>query len=195
MALHGRICRVDFYQINPVTYGVIVLRAPWRTIGITIFLIPQDAVLGYRVLLFPSSNFSLCNIIFFCVQFVILVSSTHLISHLPSLICIDQLRFLDLSSLLFKPSLQASAQLFHMCLMLMRLSLHIRCSTFLGLDPTGSLFKDNPKAGLQRTDADFVDVIHTDGAGYGMRRAIGDVDFYPNGGRQQTACKGKRKHT
>ena len=66
-------------------------------------------------------------------------------------------------------------------------------STFLGLDPTGELFENNPKAGLQRIDADFVDIIHTDGAGHGMRRAIGDVDFYPNGGRQQPACARKRK--
>lgn len=39
---------------------------------------------------------------------------------------------------------------------------------------------------LDRTDAEFVDVIHTDSKsilqlGLGMSQAIGHIDFYPNG--------------
>ena len=39
---------------------------------------------------------------------------------------------------------------------------------------------------LDRSDADFVDVIHTDSKsilqlGLGMSQAIGHIDFYPNG--------------
>jgi len=58
----------------------------------------------------------------------------------------------------------------------------------LGLDPSGPLFERNPSAGLERRNADFVDVIHTDGVGHGMMRPIGHVDFYPNGGKDQPAC-------
>ncbi|KAI0237678.1 Inactive pancreatic lipase-related protein 1 [Lamellibrachia satsuma] len=58
-----------------------------------------------------------------------------------------------------------------------------------GLDPSGPLFERNPKAGLEMRNADFVDVIHTDGVGNGMMRPVGHVDFYPNGGQDQPACR------
>lgn len=61
-----------------------------------------------------------------------------------------------------------------------------------GLDPSGPLFESNPKAGLERRNADFVDIIHTDGVGHGMMRPIGHVDFYPNGGKDQPGCYRKR---
>jgi Lipase len=35
---------------------------------------------------------------------------------------------------------------------------------------------------LDKSDADFVDVIHTCGGFLGFARPLGHVDFYPNGG-------------
>lgn len=66
-----------------------------------------------------------------------------------------------------------------------------------GLDPAGPNFQDTvPKVRLDADDADFVDVIHTDGAmflaikGFGTMKSMGDVDFYPNGGKRQPGCQG-----
>lgn len=64
------------------------------------------------------------------------------------------------------------------------------------MDPAEPYFKDtfdNSKR-LDRSDATFVDVIHTDGAdfnflqGYGIQDPIGHLDFYPNGGVDQPGC-------
>jgi len=46
---------------------------------------------------------------------------------------------------------------------------------------------------LDASDAQFVDVIHSNGApivegGAGLRQASGHVDFYPNGGDYQPGC-------
>lgn len=63
-----------------------------------------------------------------------------------------------------------------------------------GLDPAGPLFESqDPRARLDETDATFVDVIHSNGeqlilGGLGSWQPMGDVDFYPNGGRMQTGC-------
>lgn len=63
-----------------------------------------------------------------------------------------------------------------------------------GLDPAAPYFQNTgPIVYLDRTDAHFVDVIHTDtGDGldfaFGMHTAIGHVDFYPNGGKFQPGC-------
>jgi hypothetical protein len=40
---------------------------------------------------------------------------------------------------------------------------------------------------LNSSDADYVDIIHTDGT-IGLRYKIGHKDFYPNGGSFQTGC-------
>ncbi|XP_062615308.1 inactive pancreatic lipase-related protein 1-like [Saccostrea cucullata] len=64
-----------------------------------------------------------------------------------------------------------------------------------GLDPAGLYFeKYDTKVKLDPTDANFVDVIHTDGASllemaFGIRTPNGHVDFYPNGGTRQPGCK------
>ncbi|XP_046477924.1 uncharacterized protein [Neodiprion pinetum] len=67
-------------------------------------------------------------------------------------------------------------------------------SRITGLDPAGPLFEaQDPRARLDATDASFVDVIHSNGeqlilGGLGSWQPMGDVDFYPNGGRMQTGC-------
>ncbi|KAM9282054.1 inactive pancreatic lipase-related protein 1-like [Cariama cristata] len=64
-----------------------------------------------------------------------------------------------------------------------------------GLDPAQPYFQDTPiEVRLDKSDAEFVDVIHTDSAptipylGFGMSTAIGHLDFYPNGGQQMPGC-------
>ncbi|GIY11419.1 pancreatic triacylglycerol lipase [Caerostris extrusa] len=61
-----------------------------------------------------------------------------------------------------------------------------------GLDPAAPLF--GPWTLLHRltyTDADFVDVIHSSNItyGYGLHAPLGDIDFYPNGGKKQPQCE------
>jgi len=50
---------------------------------------------------------------------------------------------------------------------------------------------------LDRSDAQFVDVIHTDSKsilefGLGMSQAIGHIYFYPNSGKEQPGCSETR---
>lgn len=67
-------------------------------------------------------------------------------------------------------------------------------SRITGLDPAGPLFEaQHPKVRLDSTDAEFVDVIHSNGenlilGGLGSWQPMGDVDYYPNGGRVQNGC-------
>ncbi|XP_046330859.2 pancreatic lipase-related protein 2-like isoform X2 [Haliotis rufescens] len=69
-----------------------------------------------------------------------------------------------------------------------------------GLDPAGPLFENfDPVVRLDPTDANFVDVIHTDAEsllqlGLGMMKAIGDADYYPNGGVDQPGCPRHHGH-
>ncbi|KAF1509283.1 Pancreatic triacylglycerol lipase, partial [Eudyptula minor] len=64
-----------------------------------------------------------------------------------------------------------------------------------GLDPAQPYFQSTPiEVRLDKSDAEFVDVIHTDSAptipnlGFGMSTAIGHLDFYPNGGKEMPGC-------
>ncbi|XP_030060981.1 lipase member I [Microcaecilia unicolor] len=58
-----------------------------------------------------------------------------------------------------------------------------------GLDPAGPLFKGNPPdERLDPSDAQFVDVIHSDTDALGYKEALGHIDFYPNGGTDQPGC-------
>lgn len=64
-----------------------------------------------------------------------------------------------------------------------------------GLDPAEPDFKDtDPRVHLEKTDAAFVDIIHSDGAefdyvsGFGWIKEVGHIDFYPNGGMDQPGC-------
>lgn len=67
-----------------------------------------------------------------------------------------------------------------------------------GLDPAEPYFQFMPvTVRLDMTDAQFVDVIHSDSKsiiqfGLGMSQAIGHVDFYPNGGLDQPGCSANR---
>ncbi|XP_076335858.1 pancreatic triacylglycerol lipase-like isoform X2 [Tachypleus tridentatus] len=61
------------------------------------------------------------------------------------------------------------------------------------LDPPGPYFTNTAKkVRLDRTDADLVDVIHTDISVFPMgdsaTEAVGHIDFYPNGGDNQPGC-------
>ena len=62
------------------------------------------------------------------------------------------------------------------------------------MDPAGPKFDvDKVKTRLAESDAEYVDVIHTDvglGEGnFGMEEPIGHADFYPNGFRiKQPGC-------
>lgn len=61
---------------------------------------------------------------------------------------------------------------------------------FTGLDPSGNQWDTN-SGRLSESDAEYVEVIHTDSEGLfsnGLKDAIGDVDFYPNGGSKQPGC-------
>ncbi|XP_034176484.2 pancreatic triacylglycerol lipase-like [Osmia lignaria lignaria] len=61
-------------------------------------------------------------------------------------------------------------------------------SRITGLDPAGPLFyASNPH--LSASDADFVDIIHTDAGVLGLALATGTVDFFPNrGSGPQPGC-------
>ncbi|XP_013403387.1 pancreatic triacylglycerol lipase [Lingula anatina] len=63
-----------------------------------------------------------------------------------------------------------------------------------GLDPAGPFYEKYPTiVRLDKSDAKFVDAIHTNGApltheGAGLQKISGHVDFYPNGGAFQPGC-------
>lgn len=64
-----------------------------------------------------------------------------------------------------------------------------RVGTIVALDPAGPLFNfKDVRSRLTRKDAEYVEVIHTNGDCYGMKEAIGTADFYPNGGKRQPGC-------
>lgn len=59
----------------------------------------------------------------------------------------------------------------------------IQIGRITALDPAGPLFLlSGCNKRLCKTDAEFLDVIHTDGGKLGYNGAIGHADFYPNGG-------------
>lgn len=64
---------------------------------------------------------------------------------------------------------------------------------YLGLDPARPYFEGRagPESSLDKTDADFVDIIHSSAGSLGYEEPIGHVDFYPNNGKaSQPGCNG-----
>lgn len=59
------------------------------------------------------------------------------------------------------------------------------------LDPVGPGFENtNSSFGcISKKDADYVQIIHTNGNKYGMKNSVGHADFYPNDGMSQPGCK------
>ncbi|XP_070509152.1 inactive pancreatic lipase-related protein 1-like [Chironomus tepperi] len=65
-----------------------------------------------------------------------------------------------------------------------------------GLDPAKPLFINVGRYGrIDRSDADFVDVIHTDVFERGLLVPLGDVDYYVNGGFNQPGCFDQSEQT
>lgn len=59
----------------------------------------------------------------------------------------------------------------------------------LGLDPAKLLYESkSADERIAAGDAKFVDVIHTSSDTIGLHAAVGDIDFYPNGGKSQPRC-------
>lgn len=66
-------------------------------------------------------------------------------------------------------------------------------SRITGLDPALPFFATtNHEWKLDETDADFVDVIHTNAGLFGKIEKCGHVDFYINGGQYQPQCRRAR---
>ena len=64
----------------------------------------------------------------------------------------------------------------------------------IGLDPAGPGFNlVSNEFRLDKSDATFVDIIHTDANLLGTFRVVGDADFYPNGGKDQPLCRAESK--
>ena len=65
----------------------------------------------------------------------------------------------------------------------------------LALDPASPYFENkHVDRRVDPSDADFVDVIHTDGRtviinGFGTVQPMGHIDFFPNGGYHQVGCE------
>ncbi|XP_013178093.1 PREDICTED: pancreatic lipase-related protein 2 [Papilio xuthus] len=72
---------------------------------------------------------------------------------------------------------------------------NLKLGRITGLDPAAPYFSNTVTlVRLDRSDAKYVDIIHSNAmplyfSGFGISEAIGDVDFYPNGGSTQPGCK------
>ncbi|KAJ2950129.1 hypothetical protein O0L34_g11477 [Tuta absoluta] len=71
----------------------------------------------------------------------------------------------------------------HLAAYIARLFDNPQIARITGLDPAGNMGNG---IALRKDDAAYVEVIHTDDSG--ISDAIGDVDFFPNGGSSQTDC-------
>ena len=66
----------------------------------------------------------------------------------------------------------------------------IKLTGIIGLDPSKHILETSTSTGrLSKTDAKAVFVFHTNTRWIGIKRPIGDVDFYVNGGKYQYGVK------
>lgn len=64
-----------------------------------------------------------------------------------------------------------------------------KVGTIIGLDPALPLYDNvNDDFRLIESDANYVEVIHTNINHFGMATHIGNIDFYLNGGKNQPGC-------
>ncbi|CAK1542968.1 unnamed protein product [Leptosia nina] len=64
-----------------------------------------------------------------------------------------------------------------------------RLGRITGLDPAGPCFSNvSLDSRLDPTDADYVDVIHTNAGILGLNEPVGHKDYYPNNGMSQLGC-------
>ncbi|XP_015373142.1 PREDICTED: pancreatic lipase-related protein 2-like isoform X2 [Diuraphis noxia] len=57
-------------------------------------------------------------------------------------------------------------------------------------DPVRPQYENiGPEYMIDKSDANFVDIIHTNGNSLGLIKPLGHIDFYPNGGVAQLKCK------
>lgn len=66
----------------------------------------------------------------------------------------------------------------------------IKVGRITGFDPAGPEFGEDvkPNYRLDKEDADFVDVIHSNAGNLGTDLLSGHVDFFVNGGTEQPGC-------
>ncbi|KAH8378159.1 hypothetical protein KR093_009728 [Drosophila rubida] len=66
---------------------------------------------------------------------------------------------------------------------------HAKVAHITALNPSKALYlTPDRKKRIDASDADFVDVIHTDVMIFGLMQPVGHVDFYPNKGVRQPNC-------
>ena len=67
--------------------------------------------------------------------------------------------------------------------------MHLSFSLRKGLDPAGPYFTTTDKeVHLDKTDAKYVDIVHTNTGYIGTPGVVGHTDFFPNGGSIQPGC-------